>query len=207
MNRSLLSIASASAALTLACGVHAQELTSNGGFETGDTTDWVSFPTATGTFTADTVGGASEGTYYGRIANTDLAAGFVVKQANIGVGQVNPGDPIAISFDMRLDVEAGGVANVEFFSELSGGGVSASELLATEIFDIPTFQTFTFNTIAGPDVSGGVTLQFVAATGGATGSSAILDVDNVSVAVVPEPASIALLGAGGLLTLMRRRHA
>ncbi len=65
-------------------------------------------------------------------ANLDpglLRCGIVIKQANRGIGLVNPGDEVTISFDYRGTTSAGGVIFAEFFSELSGGGTSKAEIL------------------------------------------------------------------------------
>ena len=113
---------------------------------------------------------------------------------------------------MFTGVGDGPVAFVEFFSELDGGGISAGGFLG----DVPFFtgnsewQSFSFTTFAGPDVSGGVTLQFNAVTGGVPGSASVLTLDNVSVqtqgGAVPEPTSATLLGLGSLALLIRRRR-
>ena len=101
------------------------DLTTNGGFETGDTSGWSSFPTTNSTFNVTT--DSAVGNFGAEIFNNDEATAAIVKQANIGIGQVNPGDPIEISFWAKGDFVAGGVAFAEFFSEISGGGTSSSE--------------------------------------------------------------------------------
>ncbi len=132
-----------------------------------------------------------------------------VKQANIGVGIVQPNQAITISFDAKGEGVNGGVVFAELFSELAGGGTSASEILggAPLALDGVNYQSYVFNTVTGSDVSGGVTLQFNAATGAVTGSTSRVLLDNVSVTVIPEPASLSLLfgSALGLLGCLRRR--
>ncbi|MEM1329953.1 MAG: hypothetical protein AAGG07_05275 [Planctomycetota bacterium] len=197
----LATITVAAIAGTSAAGI---ELTSNGGFETGDTSDWVSFPTANSTFniTSD----ANSGDWAAEVFNNDLAASAVVKQANLGIGLVNPGDEITISFAAKGEGAIGGVAFAEFFSEIDGGGVSAGEILGgAPLMLTSDWQTFNFTAIAGPDVSGGVTLQFAAVTGAAQGSVSVLFIDDASVTIIPAPASAALLGLGGLAAARRRR--
>ena len=181
-----------------------QELTTNGGFETGDTTGWESFPTANSTFniTSD----SNSGNWAAEVFNNDLASSAVIKQANIGIGLVNPGDTIDISFAAKGEGVIGGVVFAEFFSEVDGGGVSAGEILGGAPLPLTNeYQTFNFTTTAGPDVSGGVSLQFATVTGGGQGSVSILFVDDASV-VVPEPTTAALAGLGGLALLARRRR-
>ncbi len=206
-NQRVLMSLSVVLSLALAVGTQATELTTNGGFETGDTSGWVEFPTANSTFniTPD----ANSGNWAAEVFNNDLASAAIVKQANIGIGTVNPGDPIEISFAAKGDFVVGGVAFAEFFSEIDGGGTSSSEILGGgPIFTSSEtdYQTFTFNTVAGPDVSGGVTLQLVATTGGAAGSTAVLFIDDASVRVIPEPATLALVGLGAIGILARRRR-
>lgn len=182
-------------------------ITMNGGFETGDTSGWESFPSPTSTF--NVTSDANTGNFAAEVFNDFAPSGAVVKQANLGIGTVNPGDPIEISFAAKGSFAAGGVAFAEFFSEIDGGGTSSAEILSGgPLVLTDTYQTFTFNTIAGPDVSGGVTLQFVAATGADPGSTAVLFIDDATVTVIPEPAT-AMLGLSSLafFGLRRRRRA
>ncbi|MEM9378504.1 MAG: carbohydrate binding domain-containing protein [Planctomycetota bacterium] len=158
------------------------ELTTNGGFEAGDTSSWESFPSAGSSF--NVTGDSNSGSFAAELFNPTMASGAVVKQANIGIGSVDPGDTIRISFAAKGSFAAGGVAIAEFFSELDGGGTSASVILGGGPLPLnDQWQTFCFTTTAGPDVSGGVSLQFVAATGGAMGSTAVLFIDDASVKI------------------------
>ncbi|MFT5424594.1 MAG: hypothetical protein ACI89L_002390, partial [Phycisphaerales bacterium] len=148
------------------------ELTTNGGFETGDTSGWEYFPTPASTFFAD--GSDSHtGTFMGSLENLTEGTAAVIKQANMGVGIVTPGEVITISFWAKSINGIGGVNFAEFFSELDGGGTSKSEILGgAPLFapsDVWTFYSFT--TTAGPDVGGGVTLQLTSTTGAIIGST------------------------------------
>ena len=160
-------------------------LTTNGGFETGDFTGWSLFPTAPGQFTIVTPGSGS--TYARCITNMVPASAALMKQANIGVGIVTPGQSVTITFDARGSLAAGGVAFAEFFSELAGGGTSSSEILGGAPLalnsDPNVWTTFSFTTTTGPDVSGGVTLQVTATTGADPASSAMVCYDNATVVV------------------------
>ena len=206
----LLFAAPASAAGTI-------ELTTNGGFETGDYTGWQQFGTS-GNPTAPGIPGPSDqqsivspgstGNFAALIDNNLGFGNSLIKQANIGIGQVSPGQKIYIQFDARgTFATPGGVAFAEFFTELAGGGTSAAEILGGAPLAINSdpnvWTTFNFETIAGPDVSGGVTLQLGATTGPVGGT--VMYYDNASVKIVPEPGSLAALVVGGLGFVARRR--
>lgn len=200
--KSMIAIAIVAAAGTTA----AQELTINGDFETGDLTGWTAGLPAGAT--ANVTGDSNSGAFAGTVFNNTAPSAALLRQEFIGQGVVQPGDEITITFSAKGDFVAGGVFIAEFFSEQAGGGTSASEILGGQpiFFDSTSeYQTFSFTTFAGPDVTNGVTLQLVAATGGAAGSTAVLFVDDVSVFRVPSPASAALLGLGGLAATRRRR--
>jgi hypothetical protein len=176
---SLLCCAAATSSLSAA---QATELTVNGGFELGNTSSWVEFPSPNSTFVV--TNDASSGSFAGQLTNLAAPSAAVIKQANLGIGLVNPGDTVTVSFAAKGNFGVGGVAFAEFFSELAGGGTSASVILGGGPLNLTSnWQTFTFMTVAGPDVSGGVTLQFAAATGAILGSTAELFVDAVSVTI------------------------
>jgi len=182
------------------------ELTTNGGFEAGDLSGWDDQFVAPGTF--GLTNDAASGTFAAELANFAPVSGAVIKQANIGIGMVNPGDVLQISFSAKGSFAVGGVLFAEFFSEIDGGGVSQSEILGGGplfVADQADYVDFTFQAVAGPDVSGGVTLQFAAVTGGDAASSAVAFIDNASVRVIPTPGAAAVLGLGGLAAMRRRR--
>jgi hypothetical protein len=185
------------------------EMTTNGGFETGDYTGWTQFPSPLGSQTVTTVN-PSSGTYAGEVYNAAGPSTSVIKQANLYAGSLTPGQSVTVSFDARGSLVAGGVAFAELFSELDGGGVSFSEILGGGPLalnaDQEVWTSFSFPAFLGPDVSGGVTLQFATVTGGDPSSTARVWYDNVSVMgdVVPEPSSIILLGLGSIVILKLR---
>lgn len=185
------------------------ELTNNGGFETGDFTGWTQFDLP-GTESITTDNPAS-GTYAG---NLNVGGWTLIKQANMGVGQVTAGgQEITISFDMRGTVGVGGVVFAEFFSELDGGGTSKAEILfgGGPIFPNSDWTNYTTTATTGSDVGGGVTLQLKVDCG--ANPSCVSDVyfDNVSVtadvSAVPVPAAAWLFGSGliGLVGMARRK--
>lgn len=204
MSATKIRFATAAAVLLTSSMAMAQlELTSNGGFEAGDVSDWVSFPTGDSSF--EVTGDVNSGSFAGEVINLATGSAAVIKQANLGIGVVNPGDEITVSFAAKGTFGDGGVSFIEFFSELDGGGTSAAEILGT-VAPSSVYQDYSFTTIAGPDVSGGVTLQLTATTGAIIGSTAQLFIDDVSVSVaIPEPSTTLLAGLGLLAGVVRRR--
>lgn len=195
----------------LASGI---ELTINGDFETGDTSGWSDFTTGSQSFGptsfVSTLGPPS--TTAGEIVNPDQGTASVIKQANLGIGQVSEGDIVTISFDAAGVFGVGGVAFAEFFTELDGGGTTTSVILGGSPLNAgqglgSSYSNFSYTVPVGPTPTGGITLQFNAATGAVAGSTAQLFIDNVSVSIVPEPATAGLAGLGliGVLGGVRRR--
>lgn len=213
MSMKSLSILAAATMVLSAGAAQAVELTTNGGFETGDFTGWTQFPTGAGQQTVSNVN-PSSGSFSGAINNGQAFSNSLFKQANIGIGIVQPGMEITIKFDARgTYASPGGVAFAEFFSELSGGGTSKNEILGGAPLainaDPNVWTSFMFKTTAGPNVSGGVTLQLGATNGGTAGTMMWYDNASVSVQAIPEPSTYALMLAGlagvGLLAKRRRQ--
>ncbi len=188
--------------------VSAIELTTNGGFETGDFTGWTQFPTGPGQQTVDSAN-PSSGVFSGKIFNDAPPSNSLIKQANLNPGQFTPGQLVNVSFDARGSFGVGGVAFAELFSELDGGGTSAAFLHVVSVNGDPdVWTTNNFSTTVGPDSSGGITLQLGNVLGAIAGSQNTVWYDNVSVSVdslVPEPASATLLGLAGMALVGRRR--
>ncbi|MDG1050934.1 MAG: hypothetical protein P8M11_01415 [Planctomycetota bacterium] len=170
------------ASASVAAATPQAELAANGGFESGDTSSWAYFGTPNSTFSA--TADASSGAFGGQVFNPDQTTAAVIKQANLGVGAVSSGELVTITFSAKGTFANGGVAFAEFFSELSGGGVSSSEILGGGPLNLTgAWQLFSFTAVAGSDVSGGVTLQFAVVNGANSGSLADFLVDDVSVTI------------------------
>lgn len=203
----------AAVAMLLCAGTaQAAQLAVNGGFETGDFTGWTQFPSG-GTTQSVVTTNPSSGTYAGNL-NIPAGAGAVnnvLKQANLAAGLLTPGQTVSVSFDVRGSFGPGGVLFAENFSEIAGGGVSFNDLQAIHPLVNPdpnVWTTVMYNTVLGPDVSGGFTLQFAAVCGAVPGCSADIYIDNVMIdaAVVPVPAALWLFASAlGLLGWTKRR--
>ena len=186
----------------------------NGGFETGDFTGWTQFPGSLGT-AGQTVVAPGNASGFAANLNEPNPAANIIKQANLLPGAWTLGQQVDVQFDIRGSAAAGGVFFAEAFSELSGGGVSKSEILGGgPLFpnaDSSVWTTYNFSFNVGPDSSGGITLQFNAACGADANCVSNYFVDNVSikadVSAVPVPAAVWLFGSGllGLIGVARRK--
>lgn len=172
------------------------ELTQNGDFETGDTSGWEFTPTEI--FDFYVTPNSYSGSFAGGLWNQSTNSTALIRQANLGVGVVNPGDTIEISFAAKVFVDDDwSFASAEFSSRTGGGGVSSSEVLGGGPLPLTAaWQEFVFTVTAGPDVSGGVTLEFAGKVGLSQFSFVELFVDDVSVRVVSEPGSAFCFGDG-----------
>jgi hypothetical protein len=188
----------------------------NGGFETGDFTGWAQFPGSLGA-AGQTIVAPGNASGFAANLNEPNPAANIIKQANLLPGAWTLGQQVDVQFDIRGSAAAGGVFFAEAFSEVSGGGVSKSEILGGgPLFpngDSSVWTTYNFSFTVGPDSSGGITLQFNAACGADANCVSNYFVDNVSikadVSAVPVPAAVWLFGSGllGLIGVARRKVA
>ncbi|WP_242092426.1 T9SS type A sorting domain-containing protein [Aestuariivivens sediminicola] len=173
--------------LTISLGYSQTDIAVNGGFETNDFTGWTQFTNGTQGITDIN---PSEGTYCAELNNNVPASASLIKNANVGIGTAVGDQEVTITFDARGTTADGGVAFAELFSEIDGGGVSKSEILGGGPLaldpDSNVWKNFSFTTTLGSDVSGGVTLQLSATTGGAGTSSAHLFYDNVKITLTDQ---------------------
>lgn len=196
-----------------------QDIAVNGDFETGDLTGWALFPGSGGAAQQQVSSdNPSSGSFSGNLTEENPAAN-IIKQANLLPGAWTAGQQVDISFDIRGEAAAGGVFFAEFFSELTGGGVSSAVILGGgPLFpnsDPDVWTTYNYTAFVGADSSGGVTLQFNAACAPIGGCIADYYVDNVTifadveVSEVPVPAAAWLFGSAllGLTGIAKRKKA
>jgi beta-glucanase (GH16 family) len=167
-------------------GGAAGEIAVNGGFETGDLSNWALFPASADPNEQTVVTtNPRTGTYAGRLNNTTPGTASVIKQANLM--PVSVGQTATVSFSARGSFGVGGVAFAEFFAELDGGGASSNQILGGGPLaldaDPNVWADFEFVIPISTDVSGGVTLQLTATTGGDAASFADVYYDDISVVI------------------------
>jgi len=166
---------------TTAGGAASGELTVNGDLETGDLSGWTVFANG-GTVGVTSPG--STGNFAINVNASGMPIGATIKQANLGAGQLTPGQTVTVSFDWRGTDAIGGVVDVVLFSELSGGGVSDTDpILGGAGFPANWTTVGPLDITVGADVSGGVTLQITAICGVDPGCVSNIFFDNVSITV------------------------
>lgn len=182
-------------ALPLVGVASAQNILTNPDFETGDLTGWeVNGGNTVATVTVESPdnGPTLPGTHNAFMANYGEALGLNLKQVT-APGSAAEGE-VSYSYDLKLDEAAvGGVIFVEIFAEQEGVGIIGGSGLMGPLWPWNAWTTYTgsFMAPAGTDF---LTIQFVAATGAAVGSSCVMHVDNVILesqgAVATESASM-----------------
>lgn len=193
--------------------VSADEIALNGGFETGDFSGWTQFESSPGQQSISNIN-PSLGTFAVEIFNEVQASNSFIRNTNVGAGIITAGFPVTVSFDARGRYGIGGVAFAVLYSDIAGGGVSNTEILGGASLAINSdeniWTSFSFTTVLGSDVSGGVTFELGATNGAVANETTRMFYDNVSIqtaTAVPEPTSACLIALGTIGFVVRRRRA
>jgi hypothetical protein len=156
------------------------DLATNGNVESGDLTCWSLFDNG-GTIAVSSPGAGGSG-FAVNVDASGQPIGVTLKQANLGAGELTPGQTVRLSFDWRGTAALGGVVDIVLFSEVDGGGVSQTDpIQGGGVFPADWTTVGPLDITIGPDVSAGVTLQITAICGGDAGCESNLFIDNVSI--------------------------
>jgi hypothetical protein len=191
--------------------VFATNLILNPGFETADTTGWSVLGASDGSAYVNVLspnnGPSAPGIYDAYMYNVIPAANLALQQSTAPASAV-PG-LVNYSFDLKVDSSlVGGVVFIHLWDINATGGVidQGPGLLG------PYFNT-SWTTISGswtaPANVNHFEVEIDCTTGAGAGSAEAIEVDNVSLSQVPEPAtlSLAVIGLLGVWTLRRNRKA
>jgi len=116
---------------------------------------------------------------------------------DVGSGNTTSADELRVIFDLDYD---GSTFDADETYTLTGNGSGALTDGTTAAVE-GSFRNFSHALASDPTGALGVRIEAVSFTGGGDQ----VTFDNVQVSAIPEPASLVLLAAGGLLMLPRRR--
>lgn len=195
------------AGLLIGKSVLATNLILNPGFETGNTTDWsvlgANGSTAYVNVQSGANGPSAPGTYDAYMYNVIPAANLALQQST-ALGDASPG-LVNYSFDLKVDSSLnGGVVFIHLWDINATGGVMDQGPGLLGPYFNTGWQTYTGSWTAPAGVNH-FEIEFDCTTGAASGSTEAIEVDNVSLTQVPEPASLSLTAIGLLgMGLLRR---
>lgn len=161
-------------------GVASANMLVNPGFETGDLTGWQVFGiSGSSNVTIDSPdnGPTLPGTHNAYMVNQGEAIGLTLKQTTVP-GSATAGE-VYYSYDLKLDAaDVGGVLFVQIFAEQSGVGVIGGSGLMGPLWPWNAWTAYS-GSFTAPANTDFLTIQFMANTGAAAGTSCIAHVDNV----------------------------
>ena len=162
-------------------GTATGDIAENGGFELGNFTGWATYKNGGG---IDISTDSKTGTYSARLVADPNGKNPTLKQERKGAGGIKAGDRVKIAFDYKGALGGiSGAYSIQSFVEATNG---VNQTVNITVVPTSSWQTFTTTyTVNAGDVSGGITLEFVAICGGVAGCSSTLFVDNVSVVINP----------------------
>lgn len=196
------------AGLLIGNSVFAQNLLVNPGFETPDTTSWHVLGASDSSAYVNVQSGngpSAPGSYDAYMYNVIPAANLALQQST-ALGDAVPGT-VNYSFDLKVDSSLnGGVVFIHLWDiNASGGVIDQGPGLVGPYFNTD-WQTYSGSWTAPAGVDH-FEIEFDCTTGAASGSTEAIEVDNVSLTQVPEPASLSLAAMGllGFWTFCRSR--
>ena len=163
------------------------EISSNGGFETGDLEGWTLYDNG-GSATLDNTEAQTGDWCVKLFASAPSGLNPTLKQERKAAGSIVVGDEVQVTFSYKGSLTGeSGTVSIQSFVEATNG---ASQIETFNVTPTNTWQTFTTTyTVTGAlqagDVSGGITMEFVAICGGVSGCSSTLYLDDISLILNP----------------------
>ena len=163
------------------------DIASNGGFESGDLDGWTLYANG-GTAEMDNTEAQTGDWCVKLFASASGGLNPTLKQERKAAGSVVVGDKVQVTFSYKGSLTGeSGTYSMQSFVEATNG---ASQIETFNVSPTATWQTFTTTyTVTGGlqagDVSGGITMEFVAICGGVAGCTSTLYLDDISLIINP----------------------
>ena len=163
------------------------DIASNGGFESGNLDGWTLYANG-GTATMDNTEAQTGDWCVKLYASAPSGLNPTLKQERKAAGSVVVGDKVQVTFSYKGSLTGiSGTYSIQSFVEATNG---ASQIETFDVTPTATWQTFTTTytvtgAMQGGDVSGGITMEFVAICGGVAGCSSTLYLDDISLIINP----------------------